>query len=86
MPKRKPPFQGEATLTERRQQAAFDTLMRAEENLKRALNRWQKARKTFHAYLRRTDKKRAAEADWTDIAKSADQVKDPDDATQLNTL
>ena len=69
MPK-KPPFKGDATLTERRHAKAIDALQRAEDQLAKALTRYQKAR----AKVKRYDKR--ADYDWRELAKSAEQIKD----------
>jgi hypothetical protein len=72
-------FQTEATLTERRHQAAIDTLDKAEETLARALLRWHRARTLVKRYDKALDKKRANQADWREIAKAAEKLKMPED-------
>jgi hypothetical protein len=72
-------FQTEATLTQRRHQAAIDTLEKAEQTLARALLRWHRARNTVKRYDKALDKKRANQADWREIAKAANNIKMPED-------
>jgi len=84
MPRKNSAFKDERTLRERRTAKAYDALQRAEENLSRALRKWDKARQQLRRLTKAADKKRAGEPDWRELQKSADQVKDPDDWDRLH--
>jgi hypothetical protein len=74
MSKRKAPFTSEQTLTEKRHTEAYRKLQRAEDNLARAVTRWQKARKELRYYDNKLDRQRAGQADWRELAKSANTL------------
>jgi phage shock protein A len=69
-------FKDQRTLIERRHAKAIEALQSAEENLARAMTRWQKARIKLKRYDRLADKLLAGTADWTELAKSAEQIED----------
>jgi hypothetical protein len=74
------PFQGEETKMQKKHYRAYLALERASDQLARAANRWQKARKELRRLDKRLDKEHSA--DWRELAKSADQVQDPNDQLQ----